>query len=64
MPPTVLRIVEEIDALLSIYDVPQTVPHTLARERHTRHRLQFILALNRLETPRFIRGGLEFRMVT
>jgi hypothetical protein len=57
MPPAVLRIVEEIDALLSIYDVPETVPHTLARQRQTRHGLQFKLALQSLETPRFIRRG-------
>jgi hypothetical protein len=58
MAATVLRIMQKIDAFFPIYHVPETVPHTLARERHTRHRLQLIFALDSPETPRFYWGGL------
>jgi hypothetical protein len=57
MAATVLRIVEEIDALLAIYHVPETMPDPLARERKTRHGLQLIPPLASVETPRFTRSG-------
>jgi hypothetical protein len=57
MAATVLRIVEEIDALLAIYDVSQTVPDPLARESQTRHGLQLIPPLQSVVTPRFTRSG-------
>jgi hypothetical protein len=58
MAPTVLEIMHEIDTMNPIYHVPETMPHTLARERHTRHRLQLILTLDSPETPRFYWRGL------
>jgi hypothetical protein len=57
MPARVLRIMQEIDALLSIYHVPETVPDPLARESQPSHRLQLILALDSFVTPRFYRRG-------
>jgi uncharacterized membrane protein len=57
MPATVLRIVQEIDAISPIYHVSEAMPDPHIRERKTRHRLQLILALDSPETPRFIRPG-------
>jgi hypothetical protein len=47
----------EIDTMNPIYHVPETVPDPLARERHTRHRLQLKPPLESLVTPQFTRGG-------
>jgi hypothetical protein len=57
MPPPVLRIIQKIDALIAIYDMPETMPNPLMRDRETSHRLQLETPLERLETPRFTRRG-------
>jgi hypothetical protein len=57
MPATVFQIMQDIDALFPVYDVPETVPNPLMWERQTHHRLQLKLTLQSLITPRFIRSG-------
>jgi hypothetical protein len=58
MPPLVLRIMQDIDALIPPYNVPQTMPDPLMRDRKTRHGLQLKAPLESLETARLTRSGL------
>jgi hypothetical protein len=57
MPPLVLRIMQDIDALVPPYDMPQTVPNPLVRDRDASHGLQLKAPLKSLETARFTRSG-------